>query len=159
MVALSRYVQQYEQRFLSAALTYTDDLVAKAMQRVSICEDEESLSNSVISCKFWSRISRLTIIFVVKKQIILGKQVIAKSISMIDCILIDSFKKMECFPNPSGTKKSFNDLNILTIHNNIVKCSAIFMHKLSKFSNLLPNSIKNGWKFTGQLFTRTTTVV
>lgn len=49
VVALSRYVQQYEQRFLSAALTYTDDLAAKAMQRVSICEDEESLSNSVIS--------------------------------------------------------------------------------------------------------------
>ena len=64
VVALSRYVQQYEQRFLSAALTYTDDLVAKAMQRVSICEDEESLSNSVISCKFWSRTSRFTIIFV-----------------------------------------------------------------------------------------------
>ena len=98
MVALSRYVQQYEQRFLSAALTYTDDLVAKAMQRVSICEDEESLSNSVISCKFWSRTSWLTIFFVVEKQIRLGKKLITKSISMIDCILIDIFNKMECFP-------------------------------------------------------------
>ena len=47
VVALSRYVQQYEQRFLSAALTVTDELVTK-LQRVSICEDDESIGNSAL---------------------------------------------------------------------------------------------------------------
>ena len=49
VVALSRYVQQYEQRFQSAAVTVNDEMMT-IRQRVSICEDEESVcKSSVIS--------------------------------------------------------------------------------------------------------------
>ncbi|KAL5254058.1 hypothetical protein ACHWQZ_G013724 [Mnemiopsis leidyi] len=45
VVALSRYVQQYEQRFQSAAVTVNEEVMT-IRQRVSICEDEESVSTS-----------------------------------------------------------------------------------------------------------------
>ena len=45
MVALSRYVQQYEQRFQSAAVTVNEEVMT-IRQRVSICEDEESVCTS-----------------------------------------------------------------------------------------------------------------
>ena len=47
VVALSRYVQQYEQRFQSAAVTVNDEMIT-IQQRVSICEDEESVCKSSV---------------------------------------------------------------------------------------------------------------
>ena len=48
VVALSRYVQQYEQRFQSAAVTVNDEMMT-IRQRVSICEDEESVCKSSVA--------------------------------------------------------------------------------------------------------------
>ena len=44
---------------------------------------------------------------------------------------------------PSGTKSSFTKYNILTIHSIIVQNALIFMHKISLFTKLLPQSLKN----------------
>ena len=43
---------------------------------------------------------------------------------------------------PSGTKSSFTNYNILTIQSIIVKNALIFMHKISTFRKLLPQSLK-----------------
>ena len=44
---------------------------------------------------------------------------------------------------PSGTKSSFTKYKILTIHNIIAKNALIFMHKISTFPKLLPQSLKD----------------
>ena len=44
---------------------------------------------------------------------------------------------------PSGTKSSFTKYNILTIHSIIVNNALVFMHKVSLFPKLLPQSLKN----------------
>ena len=44
---------------------------------------------------------------------------------------------------PSGTKSSFTNYDILTIHRIIVKNALIFMHKISIFRKLLPQSLKD----------------
>ena len=44
---------------------------------------------------------------------------------------------------PSGTKSSFTNFGILTIHSIIVNNALIFMHKISTFRKLLPHSVKD----------------
>ena len=44
---------------------------------------------------------------------------------------------------PSGTKSSFTKYKILTIHSIIAKNALIFMHKISIFPKLLPQSLKS----------------
>ncbi len=44
---------------------------------------------------------------------------------------------------PSGTKSSFTNFGILTVHSLIVKNTLIFMHKISIFRKQLPHSVKD----------------